>query len=162
METKEYRTIDKSTWGAGPWQDEPDKMQFPDPESGLPCLIVRNPQGALCGYVGVSEGHHYYKKDGYEFDLSVHGGITFTSMCSPGDDESHGICHTPGPGEPDHVWWLGFDCAHAWDVCPKMNADLRAAGLHHYGADNDDVYRDIAYVKSQIASLAKQLQEVAA
>lgn len=53
METIEYRTVDKSKWGDGPWQDEPDKKQWRDPETGLPCLIVRGPGGALCGYVGV-------------------------------------------------------------------------------------------------------------
>lgn len=151
METKEYRTADKSTWGDGPWQDEPDKMQFPDPVTGLPCLIVRNPYGALCGYVGVTEGHPFYKKGGYDFNLSVHGGITFTAMCSPGDDEEHGICHLPGEGESDHVWWLGFDCAHYSDKSPKMVLQFPTLDFP------DDVYRDIDYVKSEIASLAQQL-----
>ena len=57
METIEYRTMDKSVWGPGPWQNEPDKRQWQDEATGLPCLIVRNSMGALCGYVGVSEGH---------------------------------------------------------------------------------------------------------
>ncbi len=30
METKEWRFIDKSKWGEGPWQSEPDKMQWLD------------------------------------------------------------------------------------------------------------------------------------
>ena len=46
METIDYRTVDKTTWGAGPWQDEPDKKQWRD-ETGFPCLIVRNNGGAL-------------------------------------------------------------------------------------------------------------------
>lgn len=152
MQTIEYHTIDKSTWGDGPWQNEPDKVQYPDPETGMPCLIVRGPQGALCGYVGVPEGHPYYKKDGYDHDVNVHGGITFTGLCRPGADESHGICHAPGLGEPDNVWWLGFDCAHAWDIAPGMDAKYRLPRSH------EDVYRTINYVKAQIASLAKQLK----
>jgi hypothetical protein len=157
METIEYRTYDKSTWGAGPWQDEPDKIQYPDPVTGLPCLIVRNPMGALCGYVGVSEGHPHYKREGYDFDLGVHGGITFTDMCRPGEDEAHGVCHTPGPGEPDHVWWLGFDCAHHMDFVPKMALALKSLPGDHSWMEGD-IYRDISYVKTQIASLAQQLK----
>ena len=49
MQRIEYRTIDKSQWGEGPWQDEPDKIQWQDEETGLPCLIVRGHMGFLCG-----------------------------------------------------------------------------------------------------------------
>lgn len=64
MNTIEYTTIDKSTWGPGPWQDEPDKIQYVDEATGLPCLIVRNGKeiGALCGYVGVLPGHPLHGK----------------------------------------------------------------------------------------------------
>jgi hypothetical protein len=48
------------------WDNEPDRVEF---ESlGLPCLIVRNPFGALCGYVGVPEGHPWYYKDREQID----------------------------------------------------------------------------------------------
>lgn len=64
MQTKEYRTIDKSKFKSqlGAWMQEPDKVQFEDPETGLPCLIVRNQMGALCGYVGVGPGHPLHHK----------------------------------------------------------------------------------------------------
>lgn len=156
MKTIQYTTVDKSSWGAGPWQSEPDKMQFADPDTGLPCLIVRNPQGALCGYVGVPEGHRYFGVKGYSFDVSVHGGITFTASCNPHATEEHGICHLPGEGKTDKVWWLGFDCAHAMDLAPGMNAQLKACGAF-FGSEGD-TYRDIEYVKEQIANLAQQLK----
>ena len=57
----EYRFTDKSGWEQGAWQDEPDKVQWIDEETGLDCLIVRNPGGALCGYVGVAEGHSLFE-----------------------------------------------------------------------------------------------------
>lgn len=63
METKEYRTIDKSSWARGEWDQEPDKRQWRDEATGLPCLIVRNSAGALCGYVGVSTDHPLHGKD---------------------------------------------------------------------------------------------------
>ena len=82
MKTMQYTTVDKSTWGEGPWSDEPDKMQFVDRDTGLPCLIVRNRVGSLCGYVGVPEGHplfqHGYDENG---GIEVHGGLTFAGFC---------------------------------------------------------------------------------
>lgn len=63
MKTLEYRTVNKATWGSGPWQDEPDKVQWRDDVTGLPCLIVRGPGGALCGYVGIKAGHPFFGRE---------------------------------------------------------------------------------------------------
>lgn len=60
MQRIEYRTQDKSDWPRGPWDNEPDKIQWQDEVTGLPCLIVRGPVGALCGYVGVPKSHPAY------------------------------------------------------------------------------------------------------
>jgi hypothetical protein len=172
METKEYSTIDKSGWGSGPWLSEPDKRQWADEATGLPCLIARGPMGALCGYVGVSPDHpaygrHYYSpsydEDGNATvptaldkaidDLDVHGGLTYARACD-GSAEDRGICHVPGDSEPDHVWWFGFDCAHSGDYAP----DLRSkTPWEEYGVES---YRTLSYVAEQCASLAKQLAEI--
>lgn len=71
MKTIEYTTIDKSTWGPGPWQEEPDKIQYVDEATGLPCLIVRNGPtiGALCGYVGVLPGHPLHGKRDTQYTM---------------------------------------------------------------------------------------------
>ena len=59
-----WRTMDKSTWGAGPWQDEPDKLQWPDPATGAPCMMIRGQAtGAWCGYVGVFPSHPWHGLD---------------------------------------------------------------------------------------------------
>jgi hypothetical protein len=158
--TIEYTTADKTTWGDGPWQSEPDKKQWQDAETGLPCLIVRNTSvtGSLCGYVGVSKDHPAYEQH-YDADpvsdVSVHGGLTFASGCSHGNPET-GICHIPGDGEPDDVWWFGFDCAHAWDRAPAMDATLREIGSPN--PHPEDVYRDWSYVEAEVADQAKQLK----
>lgn len=220
MKTIEYHTTDKLEWGNGPWDDEPDKVQWLDETTGKPCLAVRNHMGAWCGYVGVTFGHpafgrHYddvlptaswmryflarflarfFKRDSY---VEVHGGLTFADICRPHDrqhweewrqyltkieDEAilypHGdaareinrsvverddydawvrrqqaerVCHIPDKGDPDMVWWLGFDCAHAGDLVPGMRRLLR--GLIHDG----DVYRTLDYVKNECRHLAQQL-----
>lgn len=149
METKQWNLLDKSEWSRGQWQAEPDKMQFTDETTGLPCLIVRNTTGALCGYVGVSEGHPLYAKHYDEAGVRVHGGLTFADFCS-GNPEEHSICHVPGDGEPDKVWWLGFDCAHLGDFIPRLD---------HRGDHGE--YRNIEYVKSECRFLAGQLNGTA-
>lgn len=149
METIEYRTIDKSNWPQGPWTKEVDKRQWPDITTALPCLIVRNRSaGHLCGYVGVPPGHPLHGKHYEEPDVDVHGGLTFAGSCRPNSEE-HGICHIPGPGEPDAVWWFGFDCGHYDDVSP---GSLRISSAFGYGT-----YKDRAFVQSECAHLARQL-----
>lgn len=159
METLEYRTIDKTEWPRGEWDAEPDKRQWQDAGTKLPCLIVRGPAGALCGYVGVPESHPYHGKDYDDLGLEVHGGITFAHGCAASADESRGICHRPAPGESDHVWWLGFDCAHAGDYSPKFDRIDRLGEPTGWGSYTE--YRNIAYVEAQCQALAAQLAQVA-
>ena len=63
MEARSWTYLDRSQWSRGEWDDEPDKMQWSDGVTGLPCLIVRNDLGSLCGYVGVTEGHPLFAID---------------------------------------------------------------------------------------------------
>jgi hypothetical protein len=107
-------------------------------------------------------------------DLDVHGGITYSGHCQ-GD-----ICHKPAPGESDEVWWIGFDCAHFFDVLPLMEAATKmlsqaeetplffSAVKMLFQAEETplffsavkqslSVYRDTAYVKKEVESLADQL-----
>lgn len=149
--------IDKSSWGPGPWQDEPDRIDFK--HAGLPCLMLRHDMtGNWCGYAAVPPGHPLHGKPYDDADVDVHGGLTYAGLCR-GD-----ICYVPEPGEPDDVYWFGFDCAHAGDFSPGLEAQLlsisaivelrrtKYANLERY-----EVYRDMHYVRSQVESLAEQL-----
>ena len=165
MEKREWKFTDKSKWSRGEWDNEPDKAQWTDEKTGLPCLIVRGPAGALCGYVGVAEGHRFFAKEYsscikdppceescYEHSpgaaLDVHGGITFSDFCA--EDREQGICHIPAEGEPARVYWFGFDCAHSGDVSPKYDGK--------YGRIAEfESYKPLQYVKNQCAELARQL-----
>lgn len=88
MKTIEYRdVVDKTGWDYGPWMTEADKKQFVDATTGYPCLIVRGPMGALCGYVGVSRHHaayglHYDSVYDIAPEVSPHGGLTFGGTCA--------------------------------------------------------------------------------
>lgn len=154
MEPIRESYIDKSKWPQGPWQSEPDKMEWR--YKGVPCLIVRGPMGALCGYAAVESKHPWYGKEysgcllegckeKYCSDhqspssmIDVHGGLTFSSFCQEGGK----ICHVPLPGEEDKAWWFGFDCAHSGDFCPQY----MKRGFFEFPL----IYADLNYVKSQV------------
>ena len=154
---RNYRTwkdqsIDRSRWGKGPWDNEPDKIQWTDETTELPCLIKRSHLGTLCGYIGVPKGHplhevsYFQKGKGSELLDAVedasHCGLTYSDKCQRGP-ESQTVCHVPEPGETDDVWWLGFDCGHLGDYVPAIPPIAF-----------DDVYRDVAYVTHRVTHMA--------
>ncbi len=152
--------------GDGPWTTEPDKAQRVDPTTDLDCLVVRNRHGAWCGYVGLPPGHPLHGVDYNDLPpLAVHGGVNFSEHCAEIDGAEEGpyICHVPEPGRPGEVWWLGFDCGHAFDLRPTMEAELaklpgwppipRPAGYPRA------TYRPFSYVQSEVTQLAAQLRQ---
>lgn len=147
----EPNEFDKSTWGSGPWQDEPDLVEFR--AHGLPCVLRRNRSGAWCGYVGVPSEHPDARKGYRDLDLEVdvHGGMTYAEPCN------EVACHIPAEGEADTFYWFGFDCAHPFDLKP------RARGLLHPDLwdrpSEEDIYRDVAYARGETESLAEQLAQ---
>ena len=157
--------MDRSNWGPGPWDGEPDKVSWTDEETGLPCLAVRPVPhlGNWCGYVAVEPGHPWHGK-GYEVpDVEVHGGLTFAASCDDDAPVEGAVCHMPEPGRPADVWWFGFDCGHFNDISPAMVAncpELTAIYDHAEGLFKP-VYRPLAYVKAECRSLAAQLAAVA-
>ena len=154
METHEFHTVDKSEWSDGPWKTEPDKRQWLDEETDYRCVIERNPVGALCGYVGVAPGHPAYGKPNevVDVDVRVHGGLTFADKCIgyPGV-----IGQEIEFGEPDDVYWLGFNCAHMGDRCPKIDMHIMAPRAT---VRVPSTYRDMSYVIEQCRLLAAQLK----
>lgn len=171
-ETKTASFVDKSGWRRGPWDAEPDRVEWRVPElPGLACLMVRGPMGSWCGYVGVPPGHPAHGEDYQTLDgrLDVHGGLTYAAACEVNGQRGveARICHVPEPGESDDVWWLGFDCAHAWDVSPEMDATLnRLSELDAELADDDSPirtrYKPLTWVQGEVESLARQLAAMAA
>lgn len=139
--------IDRAKWPAGPWDSEPDRVEWRDPLTGLPCLIVRGDHGALCGYVAIPPGHPFRGEQSSEIDnLQAHGGITYTDKCQPDGP----ICHVPLPGESDDVLWVGFDCIHLGDISP---------GHYQYagGERRPGEYRTVEYVRAWCKTLAAQI-----
>lgn len=147
--------IESRTMPDGPWHDEPDHVDFE--HDGVPCILHRGPAGAWCGYVAVPPAHPWHGKDYSsiydESSPDVHGGITYARPCQ-GD-----VCHVAKPGEPDDVWWLGFDCNHHGDmdlqkVCENNGSGYRFDGYFHLA------YRDLAYARRETKKLAAQAKAV--
>lgn len=149
----EYCETKKKDFPDGPWNKEPNKIYFK--ASGFDCMVKRVGEfGTLCGYVGVTKDHPLfdvpYTNEKF-LDLSVHGGITFSERCV--DD----ICH---PGK-NKVFWLGFDCGHAFDYIPKLTPMVKGNMPYKDFLKKDsfpEIYRNIDYVKQECRDLAKQLR----
>ena len=140
--------VDRANWPAGEWDNEPDKEQWQDEITGMPCLIVRSEVGHLCGYVGVDSEHPGYQKEYMEVgrDLNCHGGLTYSDGCIGW------ICHEIEEGDAHPVWWFGFDCMHYCDASPSLFSSKQ-------DWEGGATYRDFGYVKKECAYLAKQLKE---
>ncbi len=148
--------IDRSGWPAGIADGECDKAQWTDAATGLVCLAKRHHSfGHWCGYVGVDNAHPWHGK-GYDdlphYGPAVHGGVTYAAACEAGPPEQT-ICHIPEPGQPDGLWWFGFDCAHSGDLSPGMSACYSFIGGH---------YRDFNYVQAECARMARQIKAAGA
>lgn len=129
------RWVNRTGWPPGPWDDEPDHMEWV--YADFPCAILRSTSGALCGYVGLPSTHPYYNRDYDEIPVRVHGGLTFAAeslrrlqlaLCSP-------------------IWWIGFDCGHGGDYIPRWTI-----------AQPGDEYRTLEYVRAEVEQLVEQLK----
>lgn len=148
------RIVDRYGWSAGPWSDEPDRWE--GEHEGFPLLALRNQMGAWCGYAAMPLGHPWHGKDAFrDVDVDVHGGLTYGDKCSGN------ICHVPKPGEPDDVWWLGFDCNHSGDVSPGMEA---MEGEHWWlrAREHFASYKSLDYVQRECQRLAEQAKAAVA
>lgn len=157
METTAHRLSadeKRERFGEGPWMEEPDRLLWR--HKGYPCLINRvMSAGHLCGYVAVPPGHPWHGN--HTAYAAVHGGLNYFKAC---DGE---ICHVPAPGDPEHVWWVGFDCGHIGcsDLSPGLVQDLKAAGLSLSRCLFEGRYRPIPYVRANVEILAVAALEVA-
>ena len=118
--------VDRTNWQAGPWDGEPDRLQWT--HAGFACLMVRHPRmGNWCAYVGVDRAHPLYGKHPLHGDADeVFERLEPARQLNYGDFCDGVICHAPEPGLPAEVWWLGMDFAHAFDRVPGAEARERA------------------------------------
>lgn len=144
--------FDKSKWGPGPWQSEPDDLDWIDEDTGFSCEIHRNGSGALCGYVSIPESHPYFgsKYDDLHY-IDVHGGLTFSSAAVRKSDVEK--LANPDDTTP-RFQKFGFDCAHSGDYSPRYVE----WGIRSFSRDEGG-YRTLQYVQGHCRKLAAQFYE---
>lgn len=170
-------SIDKSAWRQGPWNEEPDRINFTT-ASGLDASINRvTHSGCLCGYVGVDATHPWFGKE-YGAQVSASAEqlarpidtdkisiIAVLLMAMGGDAPANDanidcLLHVHGGvtyadsgraafGEDPDLWYFGFDCSHSGDTTPAYEFNF-----------SGDQYRDINYVRAECEALATQLAAV--
>lgn len=177
-----WHNPDRHPRGDGPWNGEADKVAWIDADTGLGCIMLRQKDGTLSGYVGVPVDHPLFgfEADALPVDLAsaVHGGINYAEACEVNrfEHQAHGqpreerytVCHTTyvrrvqeyrtvqttqDEFEHEDLWWFGFDTNHPGDLIPRPS--LRWD--HHRGG----VYRDQAFVYAGIVELARLLKAIA-
>lgn len=165
-----YRNPERHPGGAGPWSDEPDKIAWVDAETGLSCIILRQANGTLGGYVAVAPSHPLW---GFAYDaipagldITAHCGLDYSESCREYEREAIAICHVserrrsgrshPGGRQQntaDDTWWFGFGCDKPGDLVP----DGYKPPLHR---EEGEVYRSIDYVYEETHSLARSLKAI--
>ena len=77
---------------------------------GFKCRVLDSPFQGYNGYVAVPKGHPIHGLSYNDFDINVHGGVTFSDF---GEDKPNkeGEILWPNP----ELYWIGFDTAHYGD-----------------------------------------------
>ena len=162
---------DRRPYGEGPWENEPDRVAWTDATTGYACLILRQRNGALAGYVAIGSSHPLwcYERDAIppELGITPHRGLDYAALCDQYEAPEVRICHvghgqraqqtTPLSADSDaaghaDAWWFGFTCDKVGDLLPKGNSrndKNREDGPRHY--------RDMNYVADQVVQLAGKL-----
>lgn len=156
-------------WGDGKWNNEPDRGQWLDPVTGLPCLFLRVPDmGHLCGYVGVDHTHPLYgmlnSDEAFDPDyvLDCWGGVTWTSM----EDKLEGdapvrfrFAFNNETADRRPFYLIGFDCAHYMDLVPGMEMYSKRYNLPRleFPGEPRNEYRDVNFVMHECTKLALTL-----
>lgn len=176
-----HGVVKRDGWEAGPWDDEADRVEWVDEATGYPCLIIRHQEdGNLCGYTAVPPGHplHGVSYDGADnVPYGDYPGINYARACVTMEDipAPYGhlytpdmlVCHVPAPGEPDDVWWFGFDCGHGHDVQPGKEARTRVLEAKFSWPALTPLrapwatYRGVPLVTEMVGRLAADLKELA-
>ena len=126
----------------------PDDILATGEHQGFKWHVIHNGQGYRCGYVRIPAGHPWHGKDYDNIAAEVHGGLTFAGADVPCD----------APGE-DNDWWVGFDCAHAFDL-PDPSLPTYHPSPSPYPSFMGEV-RTQEYVEAECRSLCEQALQAA-
>ena len=128
----------------------PDHLLDKGVHEGYEWEVTANGSGYRCGYVRVPAGHPWHGKDYDNIDADVHGGLTF----------AHPDADCGKDGE-DSAWWVGFDCAHAFDAPDPDLPGYDTAMARLLIQDKYGSIKTTSYVAAECRQLAEQAAAVA-
>ena len=117
---------------------------------GFPCVVLFQPMGFRCGYVGLPKGNKYFGKD-YDFiPVDCHCGLTYSDSRLALQEDTD-------------KWWIGFDCGH---ICDSHDIEKteeyygheyanRIAGMFFYL--HTEPVRTLDYCKKECMKIVDQL-----
>lgn len=121
-------------------------------EAGLRAVVLVQPWGSRCGYVGVEATHKLHGKDYDSVDVEVHGGLTYARG------------YSDYPADNKGMWWFGYDCAHVGDGRDRNLMDEEYKSIYTPRTlayfDEGGVVRSLEYCVGECERLAKQLEEL--
>ncbi len=118
---------------------------------GMRCVIIANPLGFRCGYVGVGKEHPLHGVNYTEVEkyFKVHGGLTFSGGIDRFIDSD--------------LWYFGFDCGHYNDgldfsIMDEENRRYRRMYSAILSVDNSP-FKTTGFCVDECRSLATQLDD---
>jgi hypothetical protein len=122
------------------------KIETNEVINGYQVLVIATPMGHRCGYVGVPKDHKYYEVDYNAIDnIDCHGGLTFSGRFTDVDPE---------------LWFIGFDCAHAWDAKDPELLEEPYESIHRdyeLVFDTESVIRTNAFCLDECSKIIEQI-----
>ena len=142
------------SWGKGPWVSEPNYKELGDEHTmGVVRRVAHRESngtvlwgGQLCGYVRIPDGHpwHGLELDDLDDKLSSHQGLTYLETNELGER------------------WVGFDCAHLYDVIPSVAMVMKPFAYERSGTEMlKPEYRDFDYCCDIVRTMMDELEEAA-
>ncbi len=121
------------------WENEPNEKRFN--YRGFDCVILRHKESKhLCGYVAIPQIYtEIYGVSYWDLEINAHGGLTYSGKDAIRFDEK--------------FWTIGFDCAHAGDLCPSL-IEI-SPHFKRFG----ETYKNINYVEKECKSIVDQIIE---
>lgn len=144
--------IDRSSWGSGPWDNEPDfhVVRY----RGYKIVLSRSNLGNWRAYIGVPLKSKWARKEYYD-QINVVGGVTWSETELPWGESEEGM------------FYIGFDYAHSNDFIPGLPLvnsrfnELREKFLDLYPLfvpfDKRD-YKTMKYVIQEMKRVVKKIE----
>lgn len=137
-------------------------LEYKSVYKDFPYAVLFMPGCYRCGYVGIPTGNSFYENSVGDLGfIECHGGITYAEYRLLGIESSN-------------IWWIGFDCAHAYDGYdietaesyfgddPDWKKTVGSQTMQEYykRVNGEYEFQSMGYVKSECQKIIDQIIEI--